>query len=212
MAKYNWQTFDDAVTCLRELRGKWKRAEADFIRACMALEDRPDLWQHVQTPADPTFGRLLERVGVVGATTYEQGSRALRDEQLSALEPALGMAAVKQLNEVRHTPHFEPLKKKFEAYVERKQIPVPERNARADRLVMVGAKIDAAPSPAQQKKLEVADLEKQLAAANRRIAELEAENLALRERLSAALEATTGKRAVRSATKKRNGDRSQVAV
>ncbi len=186
--------FDDVVEALRQLAVEAERAEEEFIRACMAMEES-GLWRDGAPARDVTFSQFLHRVVGIAPSRYERGARALRDPELSSLASRWGMSAVGAIAEVQTPDGRSKAMDSVRATWEKEQRPLPSRTAKSIVAEAVGGKVRVSREDARR--AEIVQLERELSSAKRRIAELESENESLRESLGGASEDARKKKAKR---------------
>lgn len=172
--------FEDIVETLRQMAVEAELAEERFIRACMAFEDS-ELWREGAPARDAVFSQFLRRVVEIDPSRYERGALALRDPDLSRLAPVWGMSAVGAIAEVQGNKARMQAMASMQATFENQKRPLSERTARSVVRESVGGKIRVSRDAVRRE--QIAEVERELSAARRRIRQLEVEVKTLRERL-----------------------------
>jgi hypothetical protein len=206
---FRWATIEDALREIRQAYNKMSVAETEFVRICMELEDdHPHLWHPLRNAKDATFGQFLFRVEVCGAEFYDSRAAALRDPLVGQHVDEVGIFAARRLAEVQ-----DPLTKRralqsMLTFAEDNEKTVPDRTVRTLlKDAQVGPKVRA--SRLASLAATNRELAAQLKQARARIAELEKENLELREQLGGSRTSTTKKRKVAPAVGSHSSGRSQ---
>ena len=180
LTRGGFKSLEQIIPEAKRLRDLADSAEADFIRAMMAVEASP-LWTGCESPRQVTFGHWLGSVGVCSPERYDRGAKALRTKGVMELADEVGMAGIKILVECPEDKR-EQVAAGMQGYVrDHGGAKIPEHTARTIRDQLVGGKVRE--SVVDNQHARIVQLAEELKAAKAKITELERENRMLREKL-----------------------------